>query len=70
MGGLNSSNNANGITVLGTPNTETVTLTNRFQVSATFSDNAVHELLNFPLGAMPRPISLLLTLLPSITQLL
>lgn len=55
-GGYVITNNTNGIQVIANPsgsNNEVVQLTNRFQVSATYSDMATHVLYSQPLGAVP-----------------
>lgn len=55
FGGYIITDNHDGIQTDGSSgsNTLTVQLTNRFQVSASFSDNATHTLFSFPMGATP-----------------
>lgn len=55
VGGSSPINNTNGITVVGNnaTATETITLTNRFQSSASFSDAIQHNLYTQSLGAVP-----------------
>lgn len=55
IGGYSSVNNVNGIMVAGNAgtSTETITLTNRYQTSQTFSDNASHQIFTFNMGATP-----------------
>lgn len=53
VGAYDSTNNINGIYTVGSVGQIAVTLTNRYQASATFSDALAHTIFTFPMGAVP-----------------